>query len=196
MGRLIALFFLALPLFAVECTSVTASNKTLIQRGNATVIHMNIAFVGDVVTSHAPDFTFSGAVTQATIDDLAFDVCATLTGFASLTVGAITPAELLPTPKEQAILDINEAARQLCALENYASLVGLAGTDDVAGLTMNLNGRRANLTAVINTNASASWNQVKTRLLDEWISCTVDSPGNARTSVYHSTTDVIDPPKP
>ncbi len=169
-GLLLVFLFCSAATYGQECTTVIPTEKQLVQRGNALTTTVAIQFAGATVNNTWEFLVTSG---QTQVLDIAFNVCVSLTNHAAISTGtAIIPTEDVPTPKEQSILDITEAARQLCALENYALLVGLTGAEDVAGTTLSLNGRRGVLAAVFATNAT-TWSNVKTRMLDEWPRCSL-----------------------
>ena len=78
-----------------------------------------------------------------------------------------------PTRTDQAILDVQEASRRLCALEGYAALTGLAGTDNVAGTSITVDAPRTRYETVINNQVTTAPN-INERLLDPWINCVRD----------------------
>ena len=143
--------------------------------GDALVLRVKIRFRDDSTptsNTFTKDYRSAGLGAWDRIRAASFDDQDTLNEGELVPADGVSfvPVDLAPTPKEQAILDIQEAVSQACALEGYVDLFGKVGTDDIAGTTMNINGRRAALHAVIETNAT-TWAQVKNRMLNEWVGC-------------------------
>ncbi len=196
MGRLVILILLACSIaHGQECTKVTTKAKTLVQRGNLIGTTVAIEFVGAAVND-TWDFRVAGGQTQ--VLDIAFDVCASLTSFASISGKdvEITPTEDTPTKQEQGILNVQEAMARRCNLEQFAALIGLGAADEIGASGVTVGARRTTLDNVLNNNL-ANAGHINDRLLDEYREClVVVTPGNNRTPQWRSTTDVAEATSP